>query len=123
MRFIVLSGAVLGVALMLTSCSQVQIFKPLPPKVFKYAYQEPVRTSSSANLAKHLSTGKEGSFVAIRLENKKVAKARLGRSYFSASGYECRKYTIQTQQEYVSCQIGGRWLETSPVVHDVTQKP
>lgn len=121
MRFLVLSGAVLGTALMLTSCSQVQINKPVPPKVFQYAYQEPVRTSSSASFAKQLREGKDGSLVSIRLANKRATKARLGRRYFSASGYECRKYTVQTQQEYASCLIGGRWLETSPVVHDVTQ--
>ncbi len=93
--------------------------KPVP-LVFQYSYKDPVRTSSSTTLSKQLSTGKDGSLVAVQLKDKTTSKARLGRRYFSASGYECRKYLINTQNEYTSCFIGGRWLETNPIAHDAT---
>lgn len=128
MRFFVLprlifSGLILSMTLMLASCSQFQVYKPVPQKVFQYSYLEPVRTSSSANFAKQLAAGKDGSMVSIRLKDNRATKARLGRSYFSASGYECRKYSLPAQNEYVSCLIGGRWLQTSPIVHDATHNP
>ena len=121
---LVFPGLVLGMTLMLTSCSQLQRYKPIPHKVFQYSYQEPTRSSSSANLAKQLTTGKEGSLVAIRLKDKSTTKARLGKSYFSASGYECRRYSLPTQNEYVSCLIDGQWLETNSIVYEsTTQNP
>lgn len=94
--------------------------KPAPPLVFQYSFKDPVRTSSSPTLSKQLSTGKEGSIVNIQLKDQSTSNARLGKRYFSASGYECRKYLINTQDEYTSCFIGGRWLETSPIAHDST---
>ena len=120
---LVFPGLVLGMTFMLTSCSQLQKYKPIPPKVFQYSYLEPKRSSSGANLAKQLTTGKVGSLVTIRLEDQNTAKARLGKSYFSASGYECRKYSLPSQSEYVSCLIGGQWLQNSPIIYDSTQNP
>jgi len=90
------------------------------PRVFQYSFKDPVRASSSPTLSKQLSTGKDGSLVVVKLKDQTTKKARLGRSYFSASGYECRKYLINTQDEYTSCLIGGRWLETNSITHDST---
>jgi hypothetical protein len=117
----------IGMATTLVSCSQIkryqlQLTKQKPEKVFKYVFQEPKRSQLAANFAKQLSGGKDGSLVTIRLQDHRVKKARLGRQYFSASGYQCRKYTLQgspqPQIEYASCLINGRWLNTSPIVHD-----
>lgn len=140
LKHVLLTGLVLIMASVLTSCARINKavtpYKQIAPRikqitpmhtqvkpaplVFQYSYKEPVRTSSSATLSKQLSTGKDGSLVAVQLKDKTTSKARLGRSYFSASGYECRKYLINTQNEYTSCFIGGRWLETSPIAHDST---
>lgn len=95
--------------------------KPAPPLVFQYSFKDPVRTSASPTLSKQLSTGKDGTLVNVQLKDKSTSNARLGKHYFSASGYECRKYLLNTQNEYTSCLIGGRWLETSPITHDSTQ--
>ena len=117
----------ISMASTLASCSQIQrfqeqFFEQKPEKVFNYVFQEPKRTQIATNFAKQLSAGKDDSLATIRLQDKSIRKARLGRQYFSASGYECRKYTIQgspqPQTEYASCLINGHWLDASPIVHD-----
>ncbi len=118
----------LGVGSTLASCSQIQdykeqFFKQKPEKVFQYAYQEPKRSQLAGTFAKQLASGKQGSLVSIRLRDKRTARAKLGRQYFSASGYKCRKYMLQgspqAQTEYASCLVNGRWLDASPIINDV----
>lgn len=91
--------------------------KPAAPKVFQYNYQEPVRSSSNSNLAKQLTTGIDDSVITVKLKDDTNSHARLGKRYFSASGYECRKYSIKTGGEYTACYIGGRWLETGSILN------
>ena len=117
----------IGMASTLASCSQIQHYKKQflkqkPEKVFQYAYQEPKRSQLAGTFARQLAIGEQGSLVTIRLSDKSTARARLGRQYFSASGYACRKYTLQgspqPQTEYASCLVNGRWLDTSPITHN-----
>ncbi len=115
----------IGMVSTLASCSQIQdykkqFFKQKPEKVFQYAYQEPKRSRLAGNFAQQLASGKQGAWVNIRLSDKSTTRARLGRQYFSASGYKCRKYTLQgspqPQAEYASCFVNGHWLDASPVI-------
>ena len=76
----------------LSACSTFSKKTPIetPAKSFQFTYQTPTRT----------------------LLNSKV---KLGRSYFSASGYACKKYTLQSGQIGSACKIGKRWYTASPV--------
>jgi len=82
----------LSLLVMLSACSTFSKKTPIeaPAKSFQFTYQAPTRT----------------------LLNSKV---KLGRSYFSASGYACKKYTLQSGQIGSACKIGKRWYTASPV--------
>lgn len=113
MRFVVL----LGVMFVLASCSNYSSTQtPTPSKVFQYTYQGPERVLTSPAFASSLTNGKSGDLSKIRLANEQVATAKLGRSYFSASGYECRKYTVQSSGLHSACKVNGRWYDASPII-------
>jgi len=111
MRFFVLFSTIF----LLTSCTQ-NSYKPVPQKTFQYSYQSPARVLTSPDFSKHLTSSNTGSNIQIKLPNNQLSTAKLGRTYFSASGYECRKYTVQSNFQYSACKIGGRWYENSPII-------
>ena len=115
MRFVVL----LGVMFVLASCSNYSSThtpETAPKKVFQYSYQGPARVLTSPAFSAVLNKGKSGALSKIKLANNQVATAKLGRNYFSASGYECRKYSVQSSGQYSACKINGRWYDASPIV-------
>ena len=112
MRFFVL----LSIFFLLTSCTQYRTYKPVPQKTFQYSYQSPERIVTNPDFSKHLSMSKQGTSIRIQLPNNLLATAKLGRNYFSASGFQCRKYTVQSSYEYSACNIGGKWHEASPII-------
>jgi len=124
LRAILLNGSysfmrslvLLGMILILTSCSQFRKPEVIPQKTFQYSFQSPTRSLASPGLSKQLSSGKKGSAMKVRLSNKQISAAKLGRKYFSASGHECRKYFAQSSNQYSACKIGGRWYKTSPII-------
>lgn len=124
--------AMIGFTVMLTtmlaSCSQIdnysqRFYKPKPQKVFQYTYQEPSRSQLPGDFARQLTNNAEGSQATLRLNKKSIKRVRLGRRYFSASGYICRKYSVlqsaEPYKEYASCLIGGRWLDASPITNNL----
>jgi len=82
----------LGLLILLSSCSTFSKQSPTekPVKNLQFNYQAPTRTLLSS-------------------------KVKLGRSYFSASGYACKKYTLQSGQIGSACKIGKRWYSASPI--------
>ncbi len=78
---------------LLTSCStpSKKTLSEAPAKSFEYAFQTPTRTLLDSKL-------------------------RLGRSYFSASGHACKKYTQKSGQQGSACKIFGRWYSASPII-------
>ena len=88
----------------------------MPQKTFQYAYQGPSRVLTSPGFAKQLSSGQTASHIKIKLQDGTIATVKLGRRYFSASGHDCRKYTVQARHEYTACTINGRWYEASPII-------
>ena len=111
-------GLMLGTLLLLSSCSTSRNTEIIPPKTFQYSYQHPSRVLTSPDFSKQLSNGKSGRIITVRLDDNKVAKARLGHRYFSANGHNCRKYTVLPSFDYTACQIAGRWYQASPVISD-----
>jgi len=115
MRFVVL----LGVMFVLASCSNysgTQTPDTASTKVFQYAYQGPARVLTSPSFSNALNHGKSGDLSKIKLADNNVATAKLGKSYFSASGYECRRYSVQSSGQYAACKIGQRWYNASPII-------
>lgn len=112
MRLLVL----LGTLLFLTSCTASRSTKVVPPKTFQYSFQGPSRVLTSPDVSKQLTSGRSGSTIKVRLDDNRLTTARLGHRYFSASGYECRKYTVQPAYEYTACRIGGKWYQASPII-------
>jgi len=112
MRFFVLVGTLL----LLTSCSTTPKSSVAPNKDFHYAYQSPSRVAASQSFSRELTSGKIGRTIKIKLHNKTFTTVKLGRNYYSASGHNCRKYTVQSNHAYSACNIGGRWFETSPII-------
>jgi hypothetical protein len=106
----------LSMFFMLTSCSQYRTYKDIPQKTFRYSYQSPKRVVTSPSFSRHLSDSKPGTSIKIKLSDNKLTSAKLGRVYFSASGYQCRKYMVQSNYEYSACNIGGKWYEVSPII-------
>lgn len=102
--------------LLLMSCSSVPRSNNVPQKTFSYAYQNPSRVLTSKSFAQQLASGKNGSTIKVQLHNKAVTNIKLGRRYYSASGHNCRKYTVQSNHVYNACNIGGHWYETSPII-------
>ena len=78
---------------MLASCSSFskKTQEETPIKNFQYAFKAPTRALLGSGL-------------------------KLGRSYFSASGYTCKKYTQQSGQQGSACKIDGRWYNASPIL-------
>lgn len=111
-----MTGLWLGLAPLLVSCSGNLMQKPRAHKVFNYTFQEPLRTPSTPQLSQQLTQGQEGSSVTVRLNNQRTTSARLGKRYHSASGYQCRRYFVNANDEYVACLIGGRWQDARPVI-------
>ena len=106
----------LGTLLLLTSCTASRSAKVVPQKTFQYSFQAPSRVQTSPDFSKQLSSGRLGSTIKVRLDDNRLTTARLGRSYYSASGHECRKYTVQPAFEYIACNIGGKWYQASPII-------
>ncbi len=107
----------ISVLLLLTSCASLQApVAKTPNKAFQYSYQKPSRVLSTAGFSKQLSVGEQNHTVKIRLQNNGISHVKLGRKYFSASGYECRRYKVQSRFEYSACKINGRWFEASPII-------
>jgi len=84
----------LSLLAMLSSCTSfAKKTSTAPPvKNFQYAFQAPTRTLLDS-------------------------KVKLGRSYFSASGYACKKYTMKSGQQGSACKINGRWYSASPILN------
>jgi len=84
----------LSLLAMLSSCSTFSKKTPAeaPAKNFQYAFQAPTRTLLDS-------------------------KVKFGRSYFSASGYACKKYTMKSGQQGSACKINGRWYSASPILN------
>ena len=112
MRFFVLVSTLL----LLASCSTTPKFNIVPQKDFHFAYQKPSRVLANQSFAQQLASGNTGSTIKIKLHNKSITTAKLGRNYFSASGHNCRKYNVQSNHTYNACNISGRWYETSPII-------
>ncbi len=95
----------LSVLIFLTSCSNSRLpysgqkaeQKVIPEKAFSYAYQQPSRVLAGSGISKQLSN------------------PTFGRTYFSASGYECRRYNVASGSSESACKIGKRWYTPSPV--------
>ncbi len=83
----------LSLLFFLTSCSTPSKKNSAenPAKSFQYTFQAPTRTFLDPKL-------------------------KLGRSYFSASGYACKKYTLQSGRQGSACKIKGRWYSSSPIL-------
>jgi len=101
MRLIFLLSALI----FLTSCSSSRLpyseqkaeQRIIPEKTFSYAYQQPNRVLAGSSISKQLSS------------------PAFGRTYFSASGYECRRYNISSGSSGAACKIGKHWYTPSPV--------
>jgi hypothetical protein len=95
----------LSILIFLTSCSSSRLPYPsqkvekkvIPEKLFSYAYQQPSRVLAGSGVSKQLSS------------------PTFGRTYFSASGYECRRYNLSSGASESACKIGKRWYTPSPV--------
>lgn len=112
MKSIVLLSVVLG-SLLLTSCTNNRVVEVIPHKTFQYSYQNPSRILIDSTFSKQLSTGKLGTIVQI---SSPKASARLGHTYYSANGNNCRKYTINSSYERTACNVKGRWYQASSVI-------
>lgn len=112
MRFFVLFSSFV----LLTSCSQFRKPEPIVQKDFQYSYQGPARVLTTPGFSKHLSSSNIGRNIRIKLPNNQPSTAKLGRKYFSASGLECRRYTVQSNNQYTACKVNGRWYEASPII-------
>ena len=93
-------AVLLSIFFLLTSCSTFNQHQEteLPQKVFQYSYQAPRRTLVSADGLKQLRD------------------AKATQPYFSASGYQCRKYHLSSKTMSSACKIAGRWYSTSPIL-------
>ena len=118
MRFFVLPSLMIGTLLLLTSCASLRTApaKIPPAKAFQYSFKNPSRLLSTPEFAKQLSSGEHNSTVRIKLQNNEISSVTLGRSYFSANGYECRRYKVKSRFAYSACKINGRWYEASPII-------
>ena len=112
MKSIVLLSVVLG-SLLLTSCTNNRTVEVIPYKTFQYPYQNPSRVLIDSVFSKQLSNGKLGEIVSV---NNPRATARLGHTYYSANGNNCRKYTINSSYEHTACKVKGRWYQASSVI-------
>ncbi len=106
----------LGVLLLLTSCTNLHRTVTVPQKTFQYNYQGPSRVIINSDFAKQLSSGAIGKTVRMKLGNNAVENVRLGQNYYSASGHNCRRYTLQSNFQRSACKINGRWHNTSPII-------
>jgi len=114
MRFVVLLSSLL----LLASCSNYsnEVQKEIPQKKFQYTFQEPTRDLLSSQFSNALNQNKQKSTINVKLSKYKSATIKTGRSYFSASGHDCRKYTLQSGQQASACKIDGRWYNASPIL-------
>lgn len=113
----ILPSLIFGTLLLLSACTSLQPpVVEVPSKTFQYAYQNPSRILSTPEFSKQLSAGSLGGVVKIRLQNNRLSTVKLGRKYYSASGYECRRYKVQARFQYSACKINGRWYEASPII-------
>lgn len=107
------------IVILLPSCSAYQQSKqakePVAPIVFNYSYQEPYRQSVDSALSEKLSNGKAGDMLFTKFNGKQTT-IRLGNRYYSASGYECRKYTVNPSNTKAACKINNRWYRAKPIL-------
>jgi len=109
----------LGTLLLLTSCTLLHRNRTpvnTAPKVFQYSYQEPARTLVPSGLAQKLSNGKMGDRVIVQLAKGLSSTIRLGEDYFSANGYQCRRYTKESAIAMSACKINNRWYQAKPIL-------
>jgi len=117
MKSFIFPSFIFGVLLLLNACASLQPpVVEVPSKTFLYAYQNSARVLTTPSFSKKLSTGPLGDVVKIKLQNDRLSTVKLGRKYYSASGYECRRYKVQERFQYSACKINGRWYEASPII-------
>ncbi len=113
----------LGLLISLTACSHSRMpfsqaepqTQEKPQKAFAYGFKAPKRAVVDKQFSQQLDRLKQGDRANFRQSNKKITRVKLGKRYFSASGYECRKITSQTNTPNSACKIGKRWYTASPV--------
>ena len=102
--------------LMLTSCTNLHRTVAVPQKAFQYNYKGPTRTGIDSNFAKQLTSGKTGQTVKVKIGSNPVESVKLGQDYSSASGHQCRRYSLQSNYQRSACKINGRWHDASPII-------
>lgn len=107
------------IPMLLTSCSAIQQRekgkKLVAPVEFNYSYRRPSRQIVSSALSLKLSKGKAGDMLYTQFKGKK-STIRLGQRYYSASGYKCRRYTVNPSNTKAACKINGRWYQAKPIL-------
>lgn len=104
--------------LLLGACSSAKVKLPAY-KAFTYNLSEPVRPAVSTELAEHLA-GASPQSLSLTLDDGRLVNIDLGGEYYSANGYRCRHYGVNTDgnlyEGQAACLIAGEWRQAMPIL-------